>query len=488
MKKINEIWGKMKKNRKLRCGGFSVLLSCLAVMICVLVIFLCDAVENKYALTRDFSFNAATMQGEVSRTVIDQLEKDVHIYAVIPQTGENNTLMQLLERYDAASEHISLSRESILKNPVLMERFSDAIGENKVSDDCLIVHCAQTGRTRVLDADDYYVYAYDTQTGVFSEAGLTYEKSITEAILYVSGDELPLLQILTGQGELTKSDVSAMESLLVSANYEVKWVQLGEDALDAQSPLMILSPYFDFSENELLEMMDFAMAGGDFLIATQYTDPLDMENFNALLRAYGVEILPGLVIADSEDTDSYYADTPVWLMPYMQETVATLPLMESAMDILLLPGARAFEILETAGANMNVFPVLESGKAYIRNYHDGQDTALQQPEDLAGYFPLAVWTDKMFDDGAISHALIIGNVDVLTDSWLQNNTHASSFLLQMLRSLQGKSPVNLDIVPKNALREGLKLTGITPAVIVTVLLPLLVLCGALLVLLPRKRR
>ena len=37
-------------------------------------------------------------------------------------------------------------------------------------------------------------------------------------------------------------------------------------------------------------------------------------------------------------------------------------------------------------------------------------------------------------------------------------------------------------------RFNMELTGITPAGIVTVLLPLLVLCGALLVLLPRKRR
>lgn len=488
MKKIKAWLNKMSHNRKLRCGGFSVALTVLAVALCILVAALADRVESRFALTRDFSFNSATTQGEVSQAVLDALEKDVHIYAVIPEGGENDTLLKLLERYDAASEHVTVSRESILRNPVLLERFSDAIGENTVSADCLIIYCPETDRARVLDADDYYVYSYDVQTGTFSEAGFTYEKSVTEAILYVSQDDLPVVQILMGQGELTKADTADMVNLLVSANYQVKWVQLNTDTLDPESPLMILSPAFDLNETELVQLMEYARAGGDFLIATQYSDPVDMENFNALLRSYGVEILPGLVIADEEDTDSYYTGTPVWLLPYMQETGATLPLIQSAMDILLLPGARAYEIIEDNESTMNVFPVLETGKSYIRNYADGLDTTARQEGDLYGYFNVAVWTDKMFEDGQISHALILGNVDVLCDYWLQNNTHASSFLLQMMRSLQGKSPVNLEITPKNALRENLRLTSITPAVVAVVLLPLIVLCGALLVLLPRKSR
>ena len=285
-----------------------------------------------------------------------------------------------------------------------------------------------------------------------------------------------------------KADTAAMEELLISANYQVQWVSLNKDTLDTESPLMILSPYFDFSEQELNQLTEFAMAGGDFLIATQYSDPVNMENFNALLRMYGVESLPGLVVADEEDKDSYYADTPVWLMPYMLETAATLPLIENAMDILLFPGARAFEMLDDQ-PNTLVQPVLETGKAYISSgYLNGLDDISMQPGDREGYFPVAVWTDKMFDDGTLSHALVLGNVDVLTDSWLHNNTHASAFLLQMIQSLQGKAAVQLDIVPRNAVREGLGLGNITPAIVATVLLPLLILIGALLVLVPRKSR
>ena len=92
----------------------------------------------------------------------------------------------------------------------------------------------------------------------------------------------------------------------------------------------------------------------------------------------------------------------------------------------------------------------------------------------------------MYEDGTVSHAFVIGNLTLFLDYWTLNNTDSQAFLLQIVRSLQGKSPVSLDILPKNALRAGLSLGNITPAVVVTALLPLLVALGAALVLLPRK--
>lgn len=489
MGKIRNGLKKLKQNRKLRCGGYSVLLTILGVALAAFVIVLTDTLEKKYAWTADFSFNAATTQSEITRTVLDELEKDVHIYAIIPPEGENSTLMQLLNRYSAASVHVTVSEETVLRNPALLDKFAAEIGEQKVNRDCLIVYCPENNRAKVLDEDDYYQLKYDLTTGQYSVGQIVYEKCITEAVLYVTGDELPVVQLLTGHGEMNTKDIADMESLLTSANYRLKWIQLGNgDVPDPESPLMILRPTYDFSDGELEKLMEYARQGGDFIFAANYNDPLDLKNYNALLRNYGVEAYPGLVIAMADDTGSYYADTPVWLMPYMQETTATLPLLESARDILVLPGARAFRILEGNGGYTRVYPVLETGRAYIRNLTDGLDTAQQQETDETGYFNVAVWTDKMFEDGTLSRALIVGNAEVFTDYWLQSNTDASYFLLQMLQSLQGKEPIRLDIVPKNALREGLKLNNIAPAVAVTALLPVLVIAGALLVLLPRKRR
>lgn len=487
MKRLKAWLHKMKQNRKLRCGGFSAALTAGVVICALLVGALADGLENRFALRVDCSFNGATTQGAVTDAVLAQLEKDVHVYAIVPEEGENATLLSLLERYAAASAHVTYSRESILKNPVLLTQFADSLDENEVSGDCLIVSCPETGRARVLDEDDYYTYSYNLETGYFDAAGFTYEKSLTEAILYVTQDMLPTLQILTGHGELTETDTANMESTLISANYLVRRVNLSAgDELDPESPLMILSPRYDLSDGELETLLAFAQTGGDFFIVSQYSDPLTLENYNALLRAYGVEAYPGLVIAKESDTASYYSDSPVYLMPYMQETTATLPLLTAGKDILLLGGARAFQMPQETAEGLSLYPVLLTGQAYIRDYQDGISLSDQQATDQEGVFPVALWADKMFDDGTLSHAFVIGNMTVFLDYWVQNNTDSTAFLLQMMRSLQGKDPVNLDILPKNALRDGLTLGSIAPAVIAVVLLPLLVALGAALVLLPRK--
>ena len=86
----------------------------------------------------------------------------------------------------------------------------------------------------------------------------------------------------------------------------------------------------------------------------------------------------------------------------------------------------------------------------------------------------------------MSHLFTLGDCNVFLDYWMQINTSSTAFLLQIIHSLQEKEPVNLDILPKPAQRESLAMGNITPAIIVIVMLPLLVLLGALLVLIPRK--
>ena len=487
MKRIKTLLKKVKNNRKFRCGGFSAVLTAAAVVCALLVGALADGLEKRFALQVDCSFNGATTQCAVTNAALAQLDKDVHLYALVPASGGDETLLSLLDRYAAASDRVRVTEESLIKNPVLQSQFSDAAEKNQVTDDCLIVSCPETGRSRILTAEDYVLYSYNMESGYFDEVSYSYEKSVTEAILFVTQDTVPTVQILTGHGEKTAAETEALEDTLSSANYQVKRVSLAAgDTLDPGSPLMILSPKYDLSEREVNQLVDFAEAGGDFFIVTQYSDPLNLDHFNAFLRSFGLESYPGMVIAKEEDRESYYADSPVILMPYMQETDATRPLLSAGEDILLLTAARAFRQPDVEPEGVMLTPVLMTGNAYIRNYEDGLNVTQQQPGDEEGRFCVALWADRMFEDGTVSHAFIMGDMTMFLNYWMQSSTSSTAFLLQMVRSLQGQEPVNLDIMPVTAQREGLALGNITPAVIVTVMLPLLVLLGAILVLWPRK--
>ena len=487
MKRIKAWINQNINSRKFRCGGFSAVLTAAVVLLALLVGALADGLEKRFALQIDCSFNGAATQGAVTDAALAQLEKAVTLYAVIPPSGGDATLLSLLDRYDAASDQVTVRRESLIKNPVLQTQFTDAAGLRQVTEDCLIVSCPETGRARVLAAEDFTLYSYNSETGYFDLTSYSYEKSVTEAILFVTQSEVPRIQLLTGHGEMTAAETEPLEETLTSANYQVERVNLAAGGkLDPQSLLMILAPQYDLSDRELDALMDFARAGGSFFIVSQYSDPLNLDRFQALFRAWGIEAYPGMVIAKEEDKGAYYADSPVILMPAMLETDATRSLLAAGEDILLLTAARAFRLPAKEPAGVMLSPVLATGEAYIRNIEDGASTAARQPGDEEGRFCVALWSDKMFEDGEVSHAFIMGDMTMFLNYWMQSSTSSTAFLLQMIRSLQGQEPVNLDILPVTAQRGMLALGNITPAVIVTVMLPLLVLLGAALVLWPRK--
>lgn len=488
MKRLKKWMDTIRNSRKFRCGGFSVLLTAAVVAVVLLVGALADSLEKRFALQADYSFNAATSQGDVTRAVLAQLEEDVRLYAVVPDGARDETLLSLLDRYNAATEKVTVTEESLIRNPVLQSRFSGEAGEQQVTDDCLIVHCPATGKTRILTADDYTVKAWNTELWSYQVVQYAYEKVITEAILWVTQAATPTVQILEGHGEMTAEDTSLMESTLESANYAVKRVNLASgDALDPASTLMILSPAYDLAAWEVEKLMDFAAQGGDFFICSRYVDPLDLDNYMAFLRAYGIVPYEGLVMAKEEDTAGYYG-APVVLRPFMQQTPVTQPLIEAGQDLLLLTAARAFHMNDIVPEDVMLTPILLTGQAYIRHYEDGLDVSTRQPGDEEGVFAVGLWVEKLLESGETSQMLVLGDISAFLNPVIQSGVKngSTAFLTQALRSLQGQTPVNLDILPKEVIREGLSLGDVTPAKIVIVMLPLLVALGAVLVLWPRR--
>lgn len=476
----------LARRRKWRCGGFSVALTALVIVIAILLCLIGDTVEKRYALALDCSYNNSTTQSATTDAVLRSLNSGVHLYALASQGNEDDTLAVLLTRYAAASEHITVSHENVLQNPALMTAFTDALGENNVSTDCLIVYSETNDRARILNQSNFYTYSFDMTTGVYTPATLNYEKAITEAILYVSADELPGVQILTGHGELTEIDTATMEAALVAANYSVSRVELSTDALDADAVLMILSPQKDLTDDELDILMTHAERGGNFFIISQYDDPMTLANFHALFDMYGISPLPGLVIAKESAADSYYADATVYLMPYMQPHPATDGMIAASTDILLTPLARAFDP-SSPPENVSVSPLLVSGDAYIRDFTRGDAVSEQQPGDAEGTFAIAMLCERQGAQ-AVSRAFVIGSATTFTDYWVQSYTASDEFLINVLNYMQGESPVDLNILPKDAVRASLSLSSLTGGVVAIAVIPLMVFLSAAFVLMPRRNR
>ena len=419
---------------------------------------------------------------------LDSLTRDVRMYAVFSDGSEDSQLIALLNRYQARTPHITWSQENLTRNPLLLQLASSYGDDSAVNSDCLIIRCEETGRTRVLTAEDYIERTYDAEQGLYTITGWKYEKSISEAILYVTADSLPRMQLLSGHGELDEASTTVMEDYLTSANYDLSRVNLLTDgAPDPDAPLMILSPTKDLSETELQMLTDYVQAGGDLFITVSYTDPDELPNFYALYRLYGFEPIPGLVLEDEARTDAYYESIPN-LIPTMLTTDATGTLVAAGYDTLILAGARALETPTQQDSALSVYVALESTEgAYIRTLGAGSTVSIErQADDRTGPFALALCASRVFDGGQNSRAFMIGNDSMFLDNWMYAYTYSGELLLQVSQYLQGKPPVDLDILSRPAVRQQLNVSNAAAPVVLLTLLPMLVAVLAVAVLLPRR--
>ncbi len=488
MKKI-AFW----KNPRFRYGGLSTLILCLLLAALVGANALFGTLEKKNGWRVDCSFNGITTQSETTLQILDQLPYPVHIYALFPRGQEDAPLMELLDRYAAASPLVTWEQTDITLNPGLLTRFQASTGETEVSNDSMIVYCQETDRWKVLSPGDFVSLSLDYEAGAFTYAGYTYESRITSAINYVTQERIPRVLMLQGHGELTEEDTAVLAELLEANNFEVTYFSFTDKDVTPQPDdlVAILSPLRDLADQELEQLTGFAAQGGSFLFTCDYTDQITgMPNYQALLRSYGFLPMDGLVIASAEEPSTYYSDMRIALIPTMLSTEITYDLLASGRDTLLLVGSRAFEMPEQSDRSLEVSTVLSTGyKAYLRNLSTGDLNSLEQSdEDELGPFALALQARRVTGEGNISRAFALGCSTLLTDSQVHAMTDSQEFILRVAEFLLNTEPTDLGIMAKSALRPQLSVASVTLGSLLLVALPMAVLAAALVVLWPRRNR
>ncbi|MBR2601589.1 MAG: Gldg family protein, partial [Clostridia bacterium] len=298
----NPLGGGGQDGRWKRCGirtGILVFMiaALAAVNICM------TTLEKDKGWRMDYSFNGITTQSETTREVLKELKDPVHIYALFPKGQEDAPLMELLDRYAAASPLITWEQSDPGLNPALVTRFSTKT--ESVTGDSLIVYCEKTGRWRILSPAEFISLSMDPETGTYSYAGYTYERAISSALVYVTREEIPRITIIQGHGELDGETLQAFTDLMTRNHYEVVYRNLAEPEYepDPTELMAFFSPMRDISGAELEKLQRFTETGGCMLITCDYSDPIgEMPNYSSLLRSYGFLPREGIVVAEAEDS------------------------------------------------------------------------------------------------------------------------------------------------------------------------------------------
>lgn len=472
-----------------RYKGQSLLIVTLLLAALIAVNAAFSALETRNGWRLDWSFNSLTTHSGQTREILKQLDRPVHIYALYRRGEEDAPLLELLNRYAAASSLVTWEQTDPRLNPALLTRY--ATDAQPVTEDSLIVTCEETGRWRVLTAESFVSLGLDTETGSYVSAGWTYERSITEAIQYVTRDRIPKVVIARGHGELGEDALQSFTELLRANQYEVAYSDLtAADLPEAGDLLVFFSPLRDLTETELDALKAFAGQGGSFLFTCDYTDPVSrMERYSSLLRSYGILPREGIVCADPGDKQTYYQNARIQLIPEMCSTDITLDLLSAGMSTVLLPGCRAFETPEEGDRNLLTAEVLRSAdSAYLKRIDTATTSMERAEDDPSGPFTLALEARRITEAGNVSRAFAVGCSSLLTAEQLWAMTDSQQLIIRIMGFLVDLNGSGTQIAEKDALRPALGVGSTGAGSVVLVALPTLALCAALAVLLPRRKR
>ena len=482
-----------RENRKSRTKKwkYSGVSAMLLVMLALSLTALCigaDALETRKGLRIDLSFNGISTYSEKTQEVLDNVGHDVHIWALFRNGDEDISLMELLNRYAAASPRITWEQADITLNPPRVSRYTTDKGTPQ--DEGLIVWCEDTGRTRLIGPAEYSTWLTDTETSEVS-ALWNSEVLLTEAIYYVTRERVPKVVIVQGHDEWNAGDLATFENLLKAYQYEVVYANTGDKDFqpDPRDVLVFFSPRQDLSDAELEKLNAFARQGGSFLFTRDYLDDGKMQkmpNYRILLRSCGFECMEGVVFADPAAQNTYYDVYTNWLLPEMLSTDMTFDLAASGMTEIMMPDATAFETPEDTDNYMTTSVVLQSGEtaSLVKPGAAGEwiDTG------AAGPFALALQSWQITTEGHLSRAFIIGCTEALVNEGILSMTNGQQLTIRVVEYLLDMEASNLSIIQKVGLHPTLGTGSTMMGSILLVALPVAVLLAALLVLARRRNR
>lgn len=385
IKNIREQFG----TRSSKMGSYSFFLTVVVLAILVTVNIALSFLPDSY-VQEDLTANQLYSISSQSKVMLSSLEEDITIYWVVASGEEDEYVEKLLHNYEDYSSRVTVEK----KDPDLNPDFTNNYTDETIYNNSVIVECGD--KYRYISYQDMYETSSMSYYSMYSSADeFAGESLITSAISYCTTEELPVIHILEGHGEaeLTESFQEALER----DNLETETLSLlnSETVPEEVSCILVNSPSTDISETERDMLLDFMERGGRVLIISGTAEEEQLPNLKSVMENYGISVLEGVVV--EENTDNYVYGNPVLLMPEMNSSDITDPLMEDNYQVVV-PVSKALDVSE-ASEDVTVTSLLESSEeSFLKDEGYDIETYEQEEGDIQGPLTLAALVTKDLED------------------------------------------------------------------------------------------
>ena len=413
--------------RSSKMGSYSFFLTVVVLAILVTVNIALSFLPDSY-VQEDLTANQLYSISSQSKVMLSSLEEDITIYWVVASGEEDEYVEKLLHNYEDYSSRVTVEK----KDPDLNPDFTNNYTDETIYNNSVIVECGD--KYRYIS----YQYMYETSSmsyySMYSSADeFAGESLITSAISYCTTEELPVIHILEGHGEaeLTESFQEALER----DNLETETLSLlnSETVPEEVSCILVNSPSTDISETERDMLLDFMERGGRVLIISGTAEEEQLPNLKSVMENYGISVLEGVVV--EENTDNYVYGNPVLLMPEMNSSDITDPLMEDNYQVVV-PVSKALDVSEVS-EDVTVTSLLESSEeSFLKDEGYDIETYEQEEGDIQGPLTLAALVTKDLEDDQQMQLVWIASSMMLEEAYNSYSSDANEdFILNVLEMM-----------------------------------------------------
>jgi hypothetical protein len=385
---------------------------------------------------------------EQTLQVVDQINVPVNFYGLWRPGDENQQLTGVIDLYLARNRNIRLEVVDPNRNPGLVSRFDRS--NQGITQGSLVVE-GEKG-FKIISPMDMYDY-YTTQSGSTNITGISMERRITAALLFVATGQTPVIYEISGHQEYSLYELN-MQAIVERENFSVRQLNLIQSAIpEDASALLLNAPRTDLSQAEAEKILDYLGKGGRLIILVDYRTR-ELAMVNEVMASYGMRFDYGYLV---ENDYSRTAGVSYLAIPEILEHAITNPLIEQRIPVLL-PFSMGITELSTKRRTVELTRLLSSSNdSFLRTDLEDESSA-RGSADIPGPITLAMTAmDPSWIQGNEPQARIVviacgsllepinyygqvpGNIDFFMNSitWLEDRPETlsvrskSMFLLPM---------------------------------------------------------
>lgn len=350
-----------ERKKRLKNGSYSSVITVIVIVALVVVNFIVAALPTT-ATMADFSEQQMLSLSEQTKEITQALNEEITIYEVAQQGEENSILQELVDKYAALSDNITVEAVDTALYPTFASQYTT----EGLADNSLIVESAK--RFKVIPYDEIYVTETGTNEDGEQVQSTTFdgENQLTNAIDFVTSDTLPVAYAVSGHSETAIPD--ALTTQIANQNIDVQTLDLvqAEELPEDCSALIFYAPMKDITEKEAALLEEFLNSGGGVYVVTTWQAG-SLDNLEGLLEKFGVSIGDGMIMEG--DTNYTNQNAPYIIFAQLESHTITDPLIESGLNVLVAqaqPLSFDTSVADVTGTRL----LTTTGKGYVKSISD----------------------------------------------------------------------------------------------------------------------